>query len=55
MVNDRKHDRVSSAIAQLKVIIDRFIRASLHSDLYDKAFECLEALRAACVKEDEAP
>lgn len=55
MVSDRKHDRVSSAISQMREIIDRYVRGSIGGDIYDKAVECLLALRESCVSEDEAP
>lgn len=55
MITDRKTDRVSDAIRQMQAIIERYIRQSLNGDLYEKALECLIALRKACVTEDEAP
>ena len=53
MVEDRKVDRTNQAQQQMKVIIDRFIRSSLEGDIYDKALECLIALRESCVTNDE--
>ena len=38
----------------MQTLIERFVKNSLKGDLYDKAIECLRALREACVKEDEA-
>jgi ATP-dependent DNA helicase 2 subunit 2 len=35
--------------------VERYVRCSLRGDLYEKAYECLKAIREACVKEDEAP
>ena len=55
MISDRKIDRVESALHQMKDIIERYIRGSINGDIYDKAFECLQELRRACVTEDEAP
>ena len=55
MVSDRTHDRVSSAISQMREIIDRYIRGSINGDIYDKAMECLLTLRESCITEDEAP
>jgi len=55
MISDRKHDRVNSAIRQMREIIDRYIRGSINGDIYDKALECLLVLRESCVAEDEAP
>ena len=34
-------------------MIERFVTNSLNGDLYQKAIECLKALRETCVKEDE--
>jgi ATP-dependent DNA helicase 2 subunit 2 len=55
MISDRKVDRVQDALKQMQAIVDRFVRCSLNGDLYEKAYECLKAIRAACVTEDEAP
>ena len=55
MVNDRKVDRVGDAVNQMQNLIERFVKNSLKGDLYQKAIECLNHLRGACVKEDEAP
>ena len=55
MATDRKKDRVMEAITQMKDMIVRFVKDSLHGDTYDKALECLAALRDVCIKEDEAP
>ena len=55
MVNDRRTDRVADAISQMQVMITNFIKHSLKGDLYDKALKCLQTLREACVREDEAP
>lgn len=54
MVTDRKVDRVGTAIDQMKDMITKLVNHSLHGDLYQKAIECLAALREACVNEDEA-
>ena len=54
MINDRKVDRVGDAISQMQKIIERFITNSLKGDLFDKALECFNELRTACVREDEA-
>ncbi|TNV73932.1 hypothetical protein FGO68_gene16167 [Halteria grandinella] len=53
MVNDRKVDRVNDAIVQMAAIIERFVKNSLKGDLYEKAIQCLQELRATCIKEDE--
>lgn len=55
MISDRRHDRVNSAISQMRDVIDRYIRGSINGDIYDKAIECLLTLRNSCVSEDEAP
>ena len=54
MISDRKVDRVSDAITQMQNLIERFVKNSLKGDLYQKAIECLQALRESCIKEDEA-
>jgi len=53
MVSDRKVDRVADALEQMKQMIKRFVLNSLNGDLYDKALECLRAMRDTCVTEDE--
>lgn len=53
MITDRKVDRVGEAIQQMQNMIERFVNNSLNGDLYDKAIECLETLREACIAEDE--
>ena len=55
MISDRKTDRVNSAMKQMRDIIDKYIKNAMNGDLYDKALECLLALRKACISEDEAP
>ena len=55
MISDRKTDRVASAMRQIQTVIERYIRSSLNGDLYEKAWECLQQLRAAGISEDEAP
>jgi ATP-dependent DNA helicase 2 subunit 2 len=55
MIGDRKTDRVNSALKQMRDIIDKYIKNSMQGDIYDKALECLMALREACINEDEAP
>ena len=39
----------------MREIIDRYIRGSIGGDIYDKAIDCLLALRESCISEDEAP
>ena len=55
MINDRNTDRVGDAIMQMQKMVERFVTHSLKGDLFEKALECMKALREACVKEDEAP
>lgn len=55
MISDRQTDRVSTAIRQMQQVIERYVRSSLNGDLYEKAFDCMNELRQASVKEDEAP
>jgi len=54
MIGDRHRDRVDEALCQMKNMIIRFIDESLVGSSYDRALECLIAMREACVKEDEA-
>lgn len=54
MVSNRKVDRVGDAIGQMQSMIERFVKNSLKGDLFDKALECLQAMRETCVREDEA-
>lgn len=54
MITDRKEDLVQPAIDQMEKMIKRFIESSMGGDLYDKAIQCLQAMREGCSKEDEA-
>lgn len=54
MINDRNVDRVGDAVEQMQNMIKRQINASINSDLFDKAMECLLCLRDGCANEDEA-
>lgn len=54
MISDRKVDRVAQALRQMQKMVERYVRCSLDGDLYGKAYECIKAIREACVKEDEA-
>jgi len=54
MINDRTRDRVSEALTQLQTMTERFVKNSLKGDLFDKAIECMIAMREACIREDEA-
>lgn len=54
MTNDRKVDRVGDALTQMMNMIERFIKNSLKGDLYQKAIECLAAMRKVCIRDDEA-
>ncbi|MDR3549101.1 MAG: Ku70/Ku80 C-terminal arm domain-containing protein [Candidatus Pacebacteria bacterium] len=53
MIGERHRDRVAEAVGQMKTIIRRFVDESLMGSTYDRALECLAALRDSCVKEDE--
>lgn len=55
MISDRRKDRVSTAITQMRDLIEKYIRSSIDGDLFDKAIECLIILRESCISEDEAP
>lgn len=54
MITDRKQDLVSTALDQMDKMIRRFIDTSMSGDLFDKAVECMQAMREGCVDEDEA-
>ena len=53
MIGERHRDRVAEAIGQMKSVIKRFVEESLMGSTYDRALECIVALRDSCVKEDE--
>eukprot|EP01059_Diplonema_ambulator_P034360 TRINITY_DN7646_c0_g1_i2.p1 TRINITY_DN7646_c0_g1~~TRINITY_DN7646_c0_g1_i2.p1 ORF type:complete len:759 (+),score=190.58 TRINITY_DN7646_c0_g1_i2:67-2343(+) len=46
-------DFVGQAIKEMQVIITKLVQDSIGSQLYNKAKECVQALRDACVREDE--
>ena len=54
MITDRKEDLVLTALEQMEKMIKRFIDSSMNGDLFDKAIECLKAMREGSIKEDEA-
>ena len=54
MMTDRKEDLVKTALEQMEKMIKRFIDSSMNGDLFDKAVECLQAMREGSIKEDEA-
>lgn len=54
MMTDRTIDLVEDAIRQMSAMIKRFINDSLKGNFYDKALECLKALRKGCIDEDES-
>ncbi len=54
MITDRKNDLVNTAVDQMGKMIKRFIDSSMNGDLFDKALQCLVAMREGCVKEDVA-
>jgi ATP-dependent DNA helicase 2 subunit 2 len=55
MIEERHKDRTIEAILQMSKLILRYISTSMNNnDLYGKAFECLMAMRLACVDNDEA-
>ena len=53
MINDREKDRVEEALTQMKQIILEFIKNSIQGDIYEKAIDCLRAMRKACKDNDE--
>jgi ATP-dependent DNA helicase 2 subunit 2 len=54
IINDREVDRVNDALTQMRDIILEFIRESIQGDVYEKALDCLKAMRKACKDNDEA-
>ena len=54
MITDREVDRVEDALKQMREIILEFIRHSIQGDVYEKALDCLKAMRKACKDNDEA-
>ena len=54
MITDRKQDLVAPAIEQMEKMIRRLIASSMNGDLFDKAMDCMLAMREGCVDEDEA-
>eukprot|EP01102_Stenamoeba_stenopodia_P012456 TRINITY_DN3947_c0_g2_i1.p1 TRINITY_DN3947_c0_g2~~TRINITY_DN3947_c0_g2_i1.p1 ORF type:complete len:754 (+),score=228.50 TRINITY_DN3947_c0_g2_i1:208-2469(+) len=54
MIARRDVDLVDKAIQQMEERIVQLINDSIGSQLYPKAIECLNALRAACIKEEES-
>ena len=54
MITDREEDRVDDALTQMRLIILEFIRHSTQGDMYEKALDCLKAMRKACIANDEA-
>lgn len=53
MINDRETDRVEDALTQMKSIILELIKNSIQGDVYEKAIDCLKAMRKACKDNDE--
>eukprot|EP01064_Diplonema_japonicum_P025119 TRINITY_DN3609_c0_g1_i1.p1 TRINITY_DN3609_c0_g1~~TRINITY_DN3609_c0_g1_i1.p1 ORF type:complete len:761 (+),score=166.13 TRINITY_DN3609_c0_g1_i1:73-2355(+) len=47
-------DFVQQAITEMQNVITKLLQDSIRSQLYNKAKECIQALREACVCEDEA-
>lgn len=54
MITDRKQDLVAEALDQMQKMIKKLIISSMNEDLFDKAMDCLQAMREGCVDEDEA-
>jgi Ku C terminal domain like len=53
MMSRRDVDLVDDAISGMRKVILQIIETSLGAQLYPKAFECLVAMRAGCVREAE--
>ncbi|TPX62530.1 hypothetical protein PhCBS80983_g00274 [Powellomyces hirtus] len=53
MINRTDKDCVSSAVQQMCTVITDLVTNSFQHQLYDKAFNCLVALRNACVIQEE--
>lgn len=53
MVNDKKADKVTMAIDQMVLIVRRLTEESVGDDSIIKSLDCIQALRKACIREDE--
>ena len=53
MMNDRKTDRVSTAIKLMEDYILRLLDRDFKGNMHNKAIECLKTLRNGCIKEYE--
>jgi ATP-dependent DNA helicase 2 subunit 2 len=54
MITDREVDRVDDALKQMREMILEFVRNSTQGDMYEKAIDCLKAMRKASADNDEA-
>lgn len=54
MISRRDVDLVDKAIEEMQVQVLRLVNDSYKNSLYDKALECIAALRAGCIKEQES-
>ncbi|KAJ3176406.1 X-ray repair cross-complementing protein 5 [Geranomyces variabilis] len=53
MIKRTDKDCVSDAVAQMCEVITNLVHHSFQSQLYDKAYACVVALRSACVVQEE--
>ena len=53
MIKDRKVDRVKIAIEQMQEYVLRLLDKDFKGNMHRKILECLRALRAGCIEEDE--
>eukprot|EP01006_Ploeotia_vitrea_P048337 TRINITY_DN67222_c3_g2_i1.p1 TRINITY_DN67222_c3_g2~~TRINITY_DN67222_c3_g2_i1.p1 ORF type:complete len:767 (+),score=83.61 TRINITY_DN67222_c3_g2_i1:52-2352(+) len=54
MFNRRDEDLVDKAIAEMQAVIRQLLRDSIGNQLYQKAADCIVALRAGCIREEES-
>lgn len=54
MLDHRGIDLVEKAIIEMEQVIDKFIEQSIGDQYYQKALDCLIALREGCIREEES-
>ena len=53
MITNKREDLVVSAIGQMDVIIQRLVDESVNGSHFNKAVDCLIAMRDGCLVEEE--